>query len=463
MLETRHLEGAPAGDMETANHFVAPAPTHFKRKFALILLVAGLLLNAVVVLVVLPRTTGTLDYGLQFGDLYDLIAKNLAEGHGYRVDANMGETMLREPGYPLLIASVFKIGGFGTAGPRIACILLACAAALILLRLAREITGSQTIGLIAALIFLVYPGTLVAEARSGIEMPCVFTVLLFMLVLHRAVENKHIWLYGAAGLLLGIASLVRSEVLLFPSFLFAYAFITASGWKERGNAVLRMMVLGAAALLAMSPWIIRNYRLVHKFVPTATVAGVAAQEGLYTCEHLPQDELFVQSQRGAGRERAEIARQLRLPFEGTFYYQFFYTPQDEVKFNYALLNDVSRQYRSSPGLLVNCGAKNLFYKFWFLGKTPRATHMNMLLQLPMLGLALGGLVVLYMRRLLRKAAIILLYIIYVPLVHTPIIAHARHSVFIIPFLAILAAVFLEWLWHALRKKPSPSSGLAVRA
>ena len=44
-----------------------------------------------------------------------------------------------------------------------------------------------------------------------------------------------------------------------------------------------MLAVGAGVV--MSPWIIRNYVLVHQFVPTATVAGVAAQEGLYTCEN----------------------------------------------------------------------------------------------------------------------------------------------------------------------------------
>jgi 4-amino-4-deoxy-L-arabinose transferase-like glycosyltransferase len=462
MLETRHLAATQAGDAEAATRLLAPAPTYLKRKLILTLLVAGLLVNAVIVLVVLPRAAGALDYSLQLGDLYDLIAKNLAQGYGYRVDTHMGETMLREPGHPLFIAAVFKMGGYGVQGPRLACILLAFGAALILLRLAREITGDRTIAVIAALLFLVYPGTLVAEARAGVETPCVLTVLLFMLALYRAVEEGRMWWYGVAGLLLGVASLVRSEVLLFPFFLLAYFLFTSRGWGERGNAVLRMLVLGAATLVTISPWIIRNYLLVHKFVPTATLAGVAAQEGLYTCKHLSQDEQFRLAQRGAGRERSEIARQLGLQFVGSDYYQFFYTPQDEVAFNRALLNDVSEEYRSNPGVLVGCGAKNLFFKFWFLGKTPRATRMNMLVQLPLLALALGGLVVLCKRGLLRKAAIILLYIIYVPIVHTPIIAHARHSMFVVPFLAVLAAVFLAWVWHALRRQHSRTRGLQVR-
>ncbi len=117
----------------------------------------------------------------------------------------MGETMLREPGYPLLIAAVFKIGTYSDQGPRVACILLAFGAALVLLRLTRKITGDRTIALIAALLFLVYPGTLVAEARAGNDIRRRHsTTLLFILALYRAVEEgSHVavwrsW-FGAGG------------------------------------------------------------------------------------------------------------------------------------------------------------------------------------------------------------------------------------------------------------------------
>lgn len=441
---------------------LAPTHTTVRQSLSVPLLLVALLINALSVLVILPRAAATLDYTLQVGDLYDLIATNLAQGHGYRVDAGMGETMLREPGYPLLVATVFKIGGYGAQGPRIACVLLAFVAALLLLRLAQTITGNGAVALIAALLFLVYPANLVAEARAGVEIPCVFTVLLFMLAMHRAVRTRSLTWYGLAGLLLGIASLVRSEVLLFPSFLLVYFFATARNWHERRILVSRMLVLSGVALATLSPWILRNYRLVHRFVPTATLSGVAAQEGLYTCKYLPRDQQFFASQRRAGLERAELAEQLGLHFEGTYYYQFFFTPQDEVAFNRALLSGVSEAFRDQPSMLLNCGAQNLFFKFWFLGKTQQATRLNVLVQLPLLAAALGGIVVLYQKRLLRRAAMLLLFIIYVPLVHAGIIAHARHSIFVVPFLVVLAAVFLEWAWCGVRTRSSAQSAIEAR-
>ena len=136
-------------------------------------------------------------------------------------------------------------------------------------------------------------------------------------------------------------------------------------------------MFGAIAVLALgtavirSPWIIRNYIMVHSFVPTATIAGLAAQAGLYTCENMSRGEPFFVADGEAGLERKEIARQLGIPSIGP-YFQLFYTPQDELTFYRALLNRVSTEYRNHPEVLAGCAAKNFFFNFWFLGKTPKS-------------------------------------------------------------------------------------------
>src|SRR5262249_27188433 len=152
-------------------------------------------------------------------------------------------------------------------------------------------------------------------------------------------------------------------------------------------------------------------------------------------------ESFTLGQTKAGFERAEIATRAGIPFIDQ-YYLLFNTPQDEVAFNHALLSHVSTEYRGHPGLIATCAAKNLFFNFWFLGKTQQSTLVNVAIQGPLIGLALGGVALLRRRGLLRKANIVLLYILYIPAVHALIIAHTRHSMLIVPFLAILAAVCL---------------------
>ena len=455
MLETQQLAAIHVDGTEPAACVPVFAPKSFGRKSVSLILFAALLVNAAIVLVGLPKVSRplTLTYSMNFGDLYNLIARNLEQGNGYRVDADMGPTMLREPGYPLFLAAVFKLGGYGIQTARVACVLLAFGAALMLLLLTRRITSDAMTALSAALLFLLYPGTLVAEARAGIEIPYAFAVVLFILVLYSAVEKGSLWRYCAAGLLLGVAVLVRSQVLLFPLFLLVYFVFASKSTSERAKIALRIAGLVLGTVVVMSPWIIRNYMLVHKLVPTATVAGVAAQEGLYTCENASASEPFYLAQTEAGFERAQLASHLGMPFRGP-YYQLFYTPQDEVAFNQALLSGVSTEYRSHPELLARCAAKNLFFNFWFLGKTQRSTLLNVVVQAPLLALTLAGVVALWKRGVLPKTVIVLLYILYIPAVEAPIIAHARHSMLIVPFLAILAAAALVSAWRALRIKSS---------
>jgi hypothetical protein len=421
MLETQQLAATRVDDEPTVRVSV-PAPKAFSRKFIFLILFIAFLVNAAMVLVGLPKVSRALApaYSMNYGDLYDLIAKNVGQGNGYRVDANMGYTMLREPGYPLLLAAAFRLGGYGIQTARGACVLLAFGAALLLLLLTQEIASDSMTALTAALLFLLYPGILVAEIRAGSELPSIFTVMLFML--------------------------------LFPVLLLIYLLFAAKGWAERRKAVERITVLALGTTAVMSPWIIRNYKLVHSLVSTATVAGVAAQTGLYTCENASPDEPFVLTDSKAGLDRARMAEQLRIPFVGAYYYQIFYTPQDELEFDRALRKNVSAEYRGHPEILAKCAFRNLFFNFWFLGKTPKSVLLNMLVQAPLLALALAGIVILWKQKLLRNASMILLYIFYIPAVHAPILAQARYSMLVVPFLSILAAVFLVSAWRRLSQR-----------
>jgi 4-amino-4-deoxy-L-arabinose transferase-like glycosyltransferase len=429
-----------------------------QRRNQLFFLLAAIAVNAVMLFVAVPRIATFLSprYGPEFGnhgDLYDLIANNLDEGIGYRVDAGMSETMMREPGYPLFLAGVFKIGGYRVETAQIANLLLVAGIAFMVMRLALRVTTDGTTAFIATLLFLIYPSILISETRAGVEIAFIFALMLFMLVLHGAVERGNRVFYFGAGLVLGIVVLVRSTPMFFPVFLLVYLLWIANGHTERFKVIANTAVLALGMVVTMSPWVIRNYLLVHQFVPSATVQGVAAQEGLYTCENLSFDTSFFLSQRAAAHQRNLIAGQLGVPFEGD-YYQLFHTPQDEVVFNGILLHGVEAEYREDPTLLAQCAGENVL-KFWFLGKTWQATWMNVVIQLPILILAGYGVGLLWKRGLVRNMGIILTFTIYIVAVHAPIIAHARHSIPLVPFLLIFASVSLVSIWLRLRGASSP--------
>lgn len=381
-------------------------------------------------------------YKLGFADDYDLIANSLATGHGYRLGPDLAQTMIREPGYPLLLAGVFKLFGYGLEGARLANLLLTFIAALLAWRLALRVTGERLAGLVAVAIFLLHPGTLIAEARGGVEIPFMCAVLAFFVLLYRAIDADRRAPYFLAGLALGATVLVRSTPLFFPLLLVPYLVWTApQGARGRRLAQCALMIAGMA--LAMSPWIARNYSVSGLFVPSATVLGVAAQEGQYTCERISLGRGHELLQAQAAEERNRLAASLGMKFKGDFY-QYFYTAADEIAFNRTLAERSFGRYREEPALLARCVAQNLVH-FWVLGKNGLATGLNAALQLPLLALAIAGFVILRRRAAFASWAPIALFVVYVLAVHVPLMAHARHSIPLVPFLAIFAGAALAAL------------------
>jgi 4-amino-4-deoxy-L-arabinose transferase-like glycosyltransferase len=413
--------------------------------------VAAFLIKVALLFLVLPAQGNLVGrrYTLGFADLYDVIGNNLAQGFGYRLEPDLGPTMVREPGYPFLLAGLFRIAGYHIETARVANLVLMMGIAFMMMRLARTVIRDEKAALVATLLFLFYPGTLISEARGGIEVLFIFLVLLFMLAIHRALEKQTASSYFVAGTALGLVVLVRSTPLLFPGFLLVYLLLNTTGVRDRLRITIRMAVLALGMTIVVSPWIIRNYLLVHQFIPTATVQGVTMQEGQYTCERLSWGHGFRELQAEAGIERNEFARALGIPFRGT-YYQFFYSPEDESNFNRRLAQKSMRAYRDDPSLLAQCVAQNIF-NFWFLGKTWQTTALNALIQVPLIVLASSGAYLLWKRRVLRHIGVMLVFALYMMLIHLPLIAHARHSIPVAPFMMMLVSVALMSIWRSGRR------------
>jgi 4-amino-4-deoxy-L-arabinose transferase-like glycosyltransferase len=411
------------------------------------ILLVAFFATATILFLVVPKLDSVFAYrySAHFEDGYDLIANNLARGNGYRWDANMGETMIREPGYPLFLAAVFRVGGYHIEAARFANWILAVGIAVMIMRLTRLVTDDGRAALIATLLFLLHPGTIICEARGGVEILFIFAILVFMLALHQAVEKGSPWRYLVAGLALGIVVQVRSTPMVFPVLLLFYLGLIANGARERLRVVLNIAILVLGMVVVMAPWTIRNYLLVHEFVPTATIQGLALQEGQYTCENISSGRNYYELQTEAGQKRVELATRLGVR-SGTQYYQVFADARDEWKVNDALLQGAKAEYVKHPALYAACVGRNAF-NFWFLGKTWVVTWLNMLIQIPLLVLALHGLHLLRKRGLLSKMGIMLTFVLSIMAVHMVIIGAARYSIPIMTFLMIPASVSVLSIWH----------------
>jgi hypothetical protein len=234
-----------------------------------------------------------------------------------------------------------------------------------------------------------------------------------------------------SGAVLGLTLVVRSTPILFPVVLLVYLLFVE---RRKVTAFRNVGVMVAAMLVVLSPWIVRNYRLTSEFVPTASVLGVSAQTGLYLATHPTIGNVLVDTE--ASYERNRLAWQLGYNFRPG-YYQYFYSSADEVAFSHYLFQKVVEKYKTFPLLFLKTVVHNLF-NFWCGGKTWKSVAIDALIQFPLVVLAATGVAACWRNGRLNAVAPLVLLILYIVGVSVPILAQARYSAPLIPFLSILA-------------------------
>jgi 4-amino-4-deoxy-L-arabinose transferase-like glycosyltransferase len=393
--------------------------------------------NSIILFVLIPGAVNHIrwSYGTDlYPDGYDQIATNIAQGNGYRFYPETAETLLREPGYPILLAGIFLTFGRAFAAVKLVNMILAFATAYLMMLIARKLSASRLVIFGSPLLFIFYPGTLIAESRGGVEILFAFMLTLFILSVYSAVRKNRWQDYLVTGGVLGVTVLVRSTPILFPFVLFGYLLLFDRRESQRFAILRNFIAMVVTMLLVLSPWIIRNYSLTGRFVPTSTVLGVAAHTGLYLSTHRAVGNVLLDWD--AARQRDQLARELGYNFKAG-YYQYFYSSADELEFSGYLFNKVVHEYRASPALFIRTVGANLF-KFWCGGKTWNSVVMNAMVQLPFLASAIVGVIVCVRSDRARDIAPMVLLILYVVGVSIPILAQARYSEPLTPFLSILA-------------------------
>lgn len=422
----------------------------------LFIVFAAVFIKVLVLFVILPVVSqgfGSV-HGLEtpFRDGYDLIANNLITGHGYRFFPGMAETMMREPGYPLFLAGVFKLLGYSIEAARLANLFISTISSLLLIRLSQYLSKDQLVPALAVLFYMFNPGIMVAEARGGIEILFIFLLLFFFLALYRAIDRGFGSDYFFSGLIFGITSLVRSSILLYPLILYTFLVLRGKNTTTKKVIILKnILAMTIAFTLIITPWIARNYIITRQFIPTASVQGLTLQEGMYTCQQSLQNREFGIAQMEAGKIRSSIATELGLPFRSPGnYYQYFFHPGDEILFSKSLQNLAITTYKQKPFLLFQCASRNLF-NFWFLGKNKFATQLNFIAQVPLLILSIMGSLILWRRKIIFAIPIIL-FILYFYFIHLFIISQARYSVPLVPFMSMFSAISVALFWKSSKSR-----------
>ncbi len=402
--------------------------------------------EALIILFVVPGFTQLFPelYNINhFPDGYDKLASNLVAGNGYRFFPDTAETLLRTPGYPLFLAFVFYFFPDNLVAVQIANLVLTLAAAWLVALLTQRFTSSKPAAIFASLSFLFHPAIVASQSRGGVAALFYLVTTGFVLILCKAFESQKPLDFIFAGLLLGLATTVKSTTILFPAFLFLCILLTKN-WRESVPLwTPRLIVMSVTMFVVLAPWIARNYSLVDRFVPTMAVAGTSATHGLYACKNFSFNINMGQQYNEAAEQLQGLAKQLELHHRSKFF-QYFYKTEDEVRFNQYLLRTVYDEYRRSPLLLAECSLKNAF-NFWFSGRTWTSTILNVCIQVPFLLLSFLGMFFCVQHGYFKLMVPILAFATYFYLVHLPLIALARYSVPLIPLLAIFCGIAIDEL------------------
>ncbi len=164
---------------------------------------------------------------------------------------------LRGPGYPALLALVYRLGGVSFWGARLANALVGGALAGVTGLLARR-AGAGDRAWIASAVVALYPGLVLSSVYLMPEgLYTLLAMLALLLVRHRSVP-----LAGAAGVVTGVAILTRSVgVTLLVVGIAVAAWMWLTGAATMKAAVTRIAAFAGACLLVLAPWLVFTTRV----------------------------------------------------------------------------------------------------------------------------------------------------------------------------------------------------------
>jgi len=207
------------------------------------------------------------------------IAKSIAEGKGFAnpyPGPETGPTGLMAPGYPFLLAGIFKVFGVYTRASYFAAIalnyLFSVLTCIPIFFIAKRLGGSQ-LAVVSAWMWAIFPNAVVIPTDwiwdTSLTALLVATLLWVTLEIG---ESRRILHWVGFGMLWGAAIFVNPSVIILLPCMLAWIL-----WRRRAQ-LARYLPLAAATVgmvvICCVPWAARNYSVFHRFIPFRTNFGL---------------------------------------------------------------------------------------------------------------------------------------------------------------------------------------------
>jgi hypothetical protein len=209
-------------------------------------------------------------------------AESLLSGHGFadQVRGENGEvrffpTAFEMPGHALVLAGLWKL--VGVHSPIVLPLfqlLVDSFMVFAIFRIASLLFGEK-VGLIGAVLFAIYLPEAYLSVFFKRDVWVSWGAILGAYCILRYVQTgKHVYPVGAGGILIGTTYF--GPTILFLPFFLAFGLLLVG---EKKKAFVSGLIMGAIVVIGLTPWVMRNYAVFGKFIPTRTAFWIVMWEG----------------------------------------------------------------------------------------------------------------------------------------------------------------------------------------
>lgn len=204
------------------------------------------------------------------GQEYDQVARSLVEHGSY------GLQTLRPPGYPTVIAAVYRVFGENLVALRVVEAVLGTITVGLLGLIGSSLFG-RSAGLTTAILTALHPVLAFMPSTQYTENTLALVITLALGAAFAAVRSGRLRWWAATGALIGAATLVRPNVIvLFPGLALGLAWMLI---RDRRKWFVPLAVSSAVLVLTLAPWIVRNHQVHGRWFFIATGGGRAIWMG----------------------------------------------------------------------------------------------------------------------------------------------------------------------------------------
>ena len=253
---------AVAGSLVRSMPRFSAAPRHAGRWF-LVIVGLGIAIRLAYVLAVPP---------VQLSDMADYVglARGLLRGEGYHQQVFGADLVaFRAPGYSFLLAGAMALVGDSGWTPTLLNLLAYVVTSAMLWDLTSRIAG-RLAPIVAVGLFACWPSGVMSAGLAMTEHVSLLSLLAVAWGVERGrSEPRRPW-WLVTGVALGLGALVRPSLLPLPGLVLFLALLDSPARRVAlRHAALAVLV----AVVCVAPWTLRNYLVLHAFVPVSTNGG----------------------------------------------------------------------------------------------------------------------------------------------------------------------------------------------